>query len=52
VALDENDYVRKCYLKKVSNITVLDKLFQTDTKLDDMLENSISIWFQSDRNQF
>lgn len=48
VALDDNDYVRKCYLKKVSNIKTLDEIFQTDAKLDEMLENSISIWFQSD----
>jgi len=52
VALDENDYVRKCYLKNISNIKKTDETFQSDTKLEVMLENSINIWFQSDREPF
>jgi len=52
VALDEDEYVRKLYLKKVSNIKVKDEVFETNTKIDNMLKNSISIWFQSDREAF
>ena len=52
VALDEDDYVRKLYLKKVSNIKVKDEVFKTSTKIDEMLNDSISIWFQSDREAF
>lgn len=52
VALDEDEYVRKLYLKKVSNIQVRDEVFKTKTKIDEMLNNSISIWFQSDREAF
>ncbi|WP_373072184.1 helix-turn-helix transcriptional regulator [Sulfurimonas sp.] len=52
VALDEDDYVRKLYLKKVSNIKVKDEVFKTSTKIDEMLNDSISIWFQSDREPF
>ena len=52
VALDENDYIRKCYLKKVTNIQKQETTFQSDTKVEEMLENSINIWFQSDREPF
>ena len=52
VALDDSDYVRKCYLKNISNIKKKDKTFNSNTKLDEMLENSLNIWFQSDREPF
>jgi len=52
VALDENEYVRKLYLKQVSSITILNDKFESSTKIQEMLENSVSIWFQSDRESF
>jgi predicted DNA-binding transcriptional regulator YafY len=52
VGLDEDEYVRKLYLKKVSNIKAREELFETNAKIDEMLNNSVSIWFQSDREAF
>jgi len=52
VALNQNEYVRKLYLKQISTIKITDKKFTSNTKLEDMLENSINIWFQSDREPF
>jgi predicted DNA-binding transcriptional regulator YafY len=46
VALDaRNDVLKKYYLKNIKNITVLETIFENDAKLDDLLDNSISIWF-------
>ncbi|WP_345974765.1 WYL domain-containing protein [Sulfurimonas sp. HSL3-7] len=52
VALDEDEYVRKLYLKKVSNVIVTRDSFSPSTKIETLLENSINIWFQSDREPF
>lgn len=52
LALDKDDYVKKLYLKNTSNIQITDEAFVHDTKIDTLLENSISIWFQSDRDPF
>jgi predicted DNA-binding transcriptional regulator YafY len=49
IALDaRNDVLKKYYLKNISQITIKDETFTTDGKLDDLLENSISVWFQKD----
>ena len=46
LALDgRNDVLKKYYLKSIKNITVTDGVFDTNAKLDDLLDNSISIWF-------
>jgi len=46
LALDgRNDVLKKYYLKNVKNITILNTLFESTEKLDDLLDNSISIWF-------
>ena len=52
VALDEDEYVRKLYLKKVTNVVITKGPFTTPTEIDTLLENSINIWFQSDREPF
>ena len=52
VALDDNEYVRKSYLKQVSNVQVTDECFETSSEIDEMLKNSINVWFQSDRELF
>lgn len=44
IALDSrNDILKKYYLKNISNIKLLDEHFETSKKLDELLENSISI---------
>jgi len=49
IALDSrNDLLKKYYLKNISQITLTDSTFKTDKILDDLLENSISVWFQKD----
>ncbi len=49
IALDSrNDKLKKYYLKNISQITLTDSTFKTDKKLDDLLENSLSVWFQKD----
>lgn len=52
VGLDEDDYVRKLYLKKILNLKITSEIFQSNAKIDEMLKNSISVWFQSDREVF
>jgi len=46
VAFDgRNDILKKYYLKNMKTITVLETVFESEAKLDDLLDNSISIWF-------
>jgi len=48
IALDSNkkNTLKKYYLKEISQIEVLNDLFTVDIKLEKLLNNSISIWFQ------
>jgi len=49
IALDaRNDVLKKYYLKNISQITLKEETFTTDSKLDELLENSISVWFQKE----
>ena len=49
IALDaRNDILKKYYLKNIKQITVIEKTFETTSKLDELLDNSISIWFNQD----
>ena len=46
IAFDaRNDILKKYYLKNIKNITVLETVFEGSKKLDNLLNNSISIWF-------
>jgi len=45
-------YLEKYYLKTLSNIAQTDTVFSTDEKIDDLLNNSISIWFKADIEPF
>ena len=46
IALDaRNDMLKKYYLKNIRQITIKEKTFAADAKLDTLLENSISVWF-------
>lgn len=47
VALRDN-YLEKYYIKTLSNIKQTDTVFSTDEKIDNLLNNSISIWFKAD----
>ena len=50
IALDaRNDLLKKYYLKNISEIKIHDAAFSTDAKLEDALENALSIWFEKDR---
>lgn len=46
------DILKKYYLKNISNSTLLDTRFESDDKLEDSLDNSISVWFQRDNEPF
>jgi len=49
IALDaRNDVLKKYYLKNISQTTLKEESFTSDGRLDDLLENSISVWFQKD----
>ncbi len=46
------EILKKYYLKNISNPKITDITFQTDGKLDTLLDESISIWFQRDTEPF
>lgn len=53
VALDaRNDILKKYYLKNISSLNLLDENFTTTSKLDELLDQSISVWFQEDNEPF
>jgi len=53
IALDSrNDVLKKYYLKNISNIKVQNESFETTKKLDELLENSISVWFEQKNEPF
>lgn len=53
IALDSrNDKLKKYYLKNITDVKIIDKTFKTNTNLDKLLEDSISIWFNKDKTPF
>ena len=44
--------LRKYYLKNISKPVITDKVFTTDTQLETLLDESISVWFQKDVEPF
>lgn len=54
IALDtkNNDKLKRYYIKNISSINITNKTFESDTKLDDLLDKSISIWFSKDTKPF
>ena len=40
--------LKKYYLKNISNIELSKESFKSDTKLDEILDNAISIWFDKE----
>ena len=51
IALDKK-IVKKYYLQSLSNLQLQETHFSVDTKIDTLLENSISIWFTQDQEPF
>jgi predicted DNA-binding transcriptional regulator YafY len=51
IALDKN-LVKKYYFKNLSQITILDESFSYDEELQKRLENSLSIWFDTNEEPF
>ncbi len=47
-----NDVLKKYYLKNISNTKLKDEKFESDSDLEELLENSLSIWFQKDVEPF
>jgi len=47
-----NDTLQKYYLKNITNIKATTNKFKSDSKLESLLENSVSIWFQKDIEPF
>jgi len=53
IALDaRNDTLKKYYLKNIHQIKVLNKAFESTEKLDRLLDNSISVWFEQDTEPY
>jgi predicted DNA-binding transcriptional regulator YafY len=49
IALDgRNDILKKYYLKNMSNIEIQADTFEENKKLDELLDNSLSVWFDKD----
>ena len=53
IALDSrNDELKKYYLKNISAITIKEETFEIEEKLETLLENSISIWFNKNNEPY
>jgi predicted DNA-binding transcriptional regulator YafY len=48
----KKDEIKKYYLKELKNIKLTDTTFTVDTKIDNLLKNSISIWFDKNTEPF
>ncbi|OHD98748.1 MAG: transcriptional regulator [Sulfurimonas sp. RIFCSPHIGHO2_12_FULL_36_9] len=44
--------LKKYYLKNISNVKLTKQAFITEKKLENLLENSISVWFQKDAEPY
>jgi predicted DNA-binding transcriptional regulator YafY len=51
IAIHKDD-VKKYYLKEIKNIKLTETVFTVDTKIDNLLANSISIWFNENTEPF
>ena len=53
IALDaRNDVLKKYHLKSISNVRNRDDVFETAKELEELLDNSISIWFDKDQEPY
>jgi predicted DNA-binding transcriptional regulator YafY len=51
IAINKSE-IKKYYLKNLNNIKLTNTTFEVDTKIDNLLENSISIWFNKHTEPF
>ncbi len=51
IAINKNK-VKKYYLHSLSNLKLTSKTFSVDTKIDQLLENSLSIWFNQEKEPY
>ncbi len=47
-----NETLKKYYLKNLSHPKITNEIFETTSELEELLENSISIWFDKDYEPF
>lgn len=47
-----NGYVEKYYIKTISYIKMTNQTFKTTNKIEELLKNSLNIWFKSDVEPF
>ena len=47
-----DDIVQKYYIKTLSGINLTDRFFEADEEIEEILENSINIWFKADIEPF
>lgn len=53
IALDSrNDKLKKYYLKNIKSISILKQTFENNAKLDKLLDNSLSVWFEEDTEPY
>jgi len=53
LAIDtKNEILKKLYLKNIFSIKLTDDNFTTSKKIDELLENSISVWFDEESEPF
>lgn len=53
IALDgRNDILKKYYLKGIASIKLKEDIFKVSSKLDKLLDESLSIWFDADTEPF
>jgi len=48
----KNETLKKYYLKNISMPKITNETFETDNELNMLLENSISVWFQKDKEPY
>ena len=53
IAMDaRNDIIKKYYLKHISNVQILDETFEVSQEIEDIVKNSINIWFDPYKKPF
>ncbi len=53
IAMDaRNDIIKKYYLKHISNVQILDETFEISQDIEDIVKNSINIWFDPYKKPF
>jgi predicted DNA-binding transcriptional regulator YafY len=50
--INDDDIIKKYYLKNISNIKPTDKKFKIPKELDEKLKNAINIWFDANADSF